>query len=105
MAAGYDISASAASGISDTLSFYNQSGISFGNSKQVGGTAEALGGNVTPTASRQQNGSNQPVADQLLQKSPDIVSVTDSAVPLWVWIAGGAVLLIGGLFLVLKLKK
>lgn len=108
MASGYDISASASSGISASTPFYNNAGISFGKSSQQGGGGDSSGGTVVATASRQQAGGNQAIPDSQALQS---YYANSANVPMgggtnWLpWIIGGGVLIVGViLFFVLRKK-
>lgn len=106
MSAAYDISASAASGISASTPFYNNSGISFGKSSQTGGGGDSSGGTVVATASRQQAGGNQAVPDSQAAQSyyANSGATATTAVTNWIpWMIGGGVLVVGViLFFVLR---
>lgn len=99
----YDISASAASGISASNPFYNMSGISFGSSRQDGGDAVSRSGEVVATASRMQQGGNQAVPDSnamlAYQPGGPVVSAGTNWLPI---ILGGAGLLVAALIFILK---
>ena len=92
MASGYDISASAASGLSSGDSFYNMSGINFRGSSADGGDVKASGGSVVPTASRSQQGGNQAVPDSnamlAYQPGGPVVSAGTNWLPLIISAAG-----------------
>jgi hypothetical protein len=103
--AAYDISASAASGISASNPFYNMSGISFGSSRQDGGDAVSKSGEVVATASRQQMGGNQAVPDSnaMLSYQPGGVAVTAAFNWLPVIISAAGVLV--GIVAIFLLRK
>lgn len=104
----YDISASAASGISASTPFYNNSGISFGKSSQTGGGGDSSGGTVVATASRQQAGGNQAIPDSQAMQSyyANSGAVATSAVSrAWIPYAIGVGVLVVGFVLFFMLRR
>ncbi len=99
MAAGWDISASAASGISDAFTLNNNAGIYF-HSSDAGITSKNEAGDVTPTAARSlQQAPNPQRESAQLQDFGSALAVPESGNTLLYIIGAGALLIVGIIFL------